>query len=308
MAGKRRILCRASILFVVLTSIPATGAPVAWRIGAESGLVEGEAREVFYSTSPDRYRVSELTWDISQVWIAGVRVEADITGKVSACVRHSIALSRGTGEMTDVDWTERGAPWSDRSCGAARVLDGSVLDVHLAVELVERDALRLRGLLGYRGNEWSWHDWGGTFVYSSPGGFRDMAGRFPPGVGIRYRQSTDMPYIGLDLASDGRDFGFRAEVLYSPLVSGRNSDEHVLRGFSTSGSFSGGFGMLLRAVAEWRMREDLSFVAAAGYEKVDEIEGDNSIYGYEGSSFFVPNGAGLSHEALSATVGVAWRP
>lgn len=295
-------------LLVLLNVVALHGGAVDVAIRPEIGWLNGEAREVVYVFIPARYKISELTWDLSNVPIGGLALDADLNPATSLRVGYRFPLTEGDGDMEDRDWVIYGAAWSDWSLGDARVLDGSILDACLAADLLVRENLRLRGLLGYRSMAWKWEDDGGVFVYSSERGFRDLAGTFPPGVGIRYRQETTIPYIGLSLQVVGNVITWHARLTYSTAARGSSGDEHVLRGFRAEMDFSNGTAYTAALSAEWKIGADLSLTAGVEHESVGELEGDLFIAEATGLQYLIAAGAGLSYDAVSAVLALTWRP
>jgi len=299
----------AVVLLLLIVLVPRLeGAEPGVDIRAGLGILEGEAREVFYAYLPERYKVSELTWDLSQVWLGGVVLDAALSRKMSLELGYWLPVSEGNGDLEDVDWLIYGAGWSDWSRGPVDVVGGSVLDIFLSFDLLQRDSLNLRGLVGLRRTEWEWEDWGGTFIYSSAGGFRDVSGTFPPGVGIRYRQEIEMPYVGLGLRQDGETVTWRAKLAYSPAVTATSVDEHVLRSLRVDADFSNGAAWLLGVSAQWGVAADLVMLVGADYEMVSEFKGEGHVRDGTGAQYMIPDGAGLSYEALSVSAALVWTP
>ena len=87
---------RAVIVVLMLLALPLAAGEEGLRIHAGVGVVEGEAREVLYAFLPVRYKVSELTWDLKQVWTVGLGAEIALAEDVCLEVGARSRQGRGT--------------------------------------------------------------------------------------------------------------------------------------------------------------------------------------------------------------------
>lgn len=83
-------------------------------------------------------------------------------------------------------------------------------DLNIKGWLLNQPDYQLGLMAGYQENRYSFTAKGGSYIYSSEGGFRDETGSFPDGErAIGYKQHFKMPYIGLtgNYRYDSFEFG-----------------------------------------------------------------------------------------------------
>jgi len=294
-------------------------AGVSFSLDATAGLVEGTATEVaFYYPYGRKFKLSELTWDLKDIVMAGVNGSVSYS-RLRLNLGVSKALNAGNGLMVDRDWnysdvqssslkpTDRN--WTDQSRHPDTSLDeGISLDLNLSVLALQAGSFSLRGLAGFRYDAWKWSARGGTYVYSTKYyGSRDLTGAFPAGEQvITYEQQYAIPYLGVGANWTRPAFQVESHLRFSKAVSARDSDEHLLRDVRFEGEFSGGTYLGLGLNATWAFAEHWAATLGVEYTKIPELTGDVSISGKEGSGFF-GGGGGISMNATAVTVGAGYR-
>ncbi len=296
----------------------ATGADLSFGLGASLGVVEGSATELAFSYPFGRkFKLSELTWDLKDVALAGVHGSVGIGRRFRLNLGVWSALSEGNGMMIDRDWAYADSfsvflepdsrNWTHESRHPDTTVDKViVLDQNLSVMALQFGSFSLSGIVGYKHDTWKWSARGGTYIYSTEE-FRDTIGSFPAGERvITYEQKYSIPYVGVGASWDFPAFQLETHLLFSPLVSASDSDLHVLRGVLFEGDFSGGTYVGLGLNAVWLFAEHWSAALGVEYQSIPEITGDVKITGAEGNEFF-GGGGGLSLSAASVTLGAGYR-
>ena len=300
-------------------SLQTTAGGFSFSLGSSVGLVEGTASElVYYYPNGRKFKLSELTWDLKDVVMAGVHGSVGYSRWLRLNLGVWSALNEGNGMMVDRDWAY--APtasaaflepndqnWTHESRHPDTSLDkGTIVDVNLSVLALPAGPFSLRGIVGFKSDTWNWSSRGGTYVYSVEG-FRDTTGAFPAGQQvITYEQQYSIPYIGVGASWAWPAFQLESHLLYSPLVSASDSDYHVLRGVLFEGDFSGGTYVGLGLNATWAFARHWSATLGVEYQSISEITGDVTVSGEEGFGKF-PGGGGVAMSAASFSLGAGYR-
>ena len=120
------------------------------------------------------------------------------------------------GYLTFDSWTH----WSHS--GEARLPKAYQLDFSAAAGAWQIGPVEISGLVGYRFLTLKMNDYGGHYIYSQNGGFRNVIGEFEPGkLGIAYQQWWHTPYLGLSTTYVGESFKLSAEADREPVRDGK---------------------------------------------------------------------------------------
>lgn len=298
----------------------APGAAVSFSLGATVGVVEGSATELaIYYPYGQKFKLSELTWDLKDVVIGGVQGTVGIGRRFRLDFGVWSALSEGTGTMVDRDWNypdgvsaflePNDHNWTDESRHPDTTVDaGVILDQNVSVTALQAGAFSLRGILGFKYDTWKWSSRGGTYTYSREyPGSRDATGNFRSGEEvITYEQKYSIPYLGVGANWAWPAFQVEAHLLYSGWVFASDSDYHVLRDLTFVGDFEGGTYVGLGVKASRAFTPRWSATLGAEYQLIPEITGDVTISGSENTWFFA-EGGGIAMRALAVALGAAYR-
>ena len=299
-------------------SFQTTGALVSFSLGASVGMIEGTASELAFSYPyGKKFKLSELTWDLKDVVMAGLHGSMGIGRRFRLNLGVWSALTEGNGMMVDRDWLY--APsvaaylepndhnWTHESQHPDTSLDkGMIVDTNANVMALQAGPFSLHGILGLKHDTWKWSARGGTYVYSSEG-FRDTTGSFPAGAQvITYEQQYLIPYVGVRANGTWSAFLIESHLLYSPVVSASDSDYHVLRGVLFEGDFAGGTYVGVGLNATWAFTRHWSTTLGVEYQSISEITGEVTVSGEEGYGRF-PGGGGIAVSATSFSLGAGYR-
>jgi outer membrane protease len=294
---------------------------VTFTLGASLGLVDGTAYERVYAPEVREFKVSELKWDITDVVMAGVQGAVDYAGWFRLNLDYRAAVTEGGGEMVDRDWllagSDRDEQWTHESRHPDTTVDsGTAFDVNLDIRAFSAGSFSLRGILGYRFDEWEWSSRGGTYVYTwdaNGDGFitgdeyRAYRGSFPAGqFVISYRQEYRVPYLGLGCEGAWGPVQLQGRLLYSPWVSAEDHDYHALRDMTFDGDFSGGEWFGASLAGRWAFLPRWYAAAGVEYQQYSEVIGDIEAYGAEGTAFLA-DGGGMELETATLQLGAGFR-
>ena len=250
------------------------------RVNAGIGAMYLEGNEKVLSGN---YTVSHLIWQTLTPVLRG-SLAVDFGGGFTASVEGSIA-GFGSSYMEDYDWLKGDdsfANWSHRSQHPDTQLDHYFTGAAaLGYELVHDDSAVIRAHGGIKYTDVQWTAYGGTYVYSSAGGFRDIAGSVPDGVaGITYRQQLPELFLGVD--GEERYGNFRVGGLLRGGVTflGVATDDHYLRipplhfvdSLWMAPTFTAGVDV------GFALGRNVELTLAARYDHIFEQRGDAKIY------------------------------
>jgi plasminogen activator len=263
---------------------------------AKGGMVDGTAREIVYRNSySDTDYLSELTWELKNVAMAGGGLTLRVFDWVTVQGEYLGAVSKGSGTMDDYDWLARGYSWTHWSQSDVDVNKGEIWSVQLGMELYDNKVLSFEGLLGYRKNTWDWSARGGRYIYSVYY-FRDTAGTFSDEGGIDYRQTFDMFYLGGAASLDWNPVLISAYLHYSAGVRATAEDDHLSRGLHYKEDFDRGTYWGAGIQGRYTFPVGIYFEAAVEYQKIEEMRGDVTLSDDYGNSIKENDSVGIENE------------
>jgi outer membrane protease len=283
----------------------------AWSLSVQGGIgiARGEAREVVYDADEagGEFKLSELTWDIKDVVMAGGSVAAQIGPRYQISVGYWLAVTEGNGTMDNYDWLfGPDTEWSDWSLSDVEIHDSYAFDVNVAAEFYRRDRVGLSALLGYRQDQWSWKDQARQFIYSEFD-FRDTQGYLDGEPSITYEQQFRIPYAGVMATLNGAKASAAVYFHYSPFVEAEDFDYHILRETKFESAASGGdyYGTGVRV--GYLLSPDISVALAAEWQIIPEMRGDTTLEDPAGTEF-LEDSAGMANDwmMLSVSLGYAF--
>lgn len=278
-----------------------------------TGMLHNTSKELVYY--PDGQRLSQLDWKTKVAPIIGgsfnMRLNERLSWRIDAWTR----LLSGTNEMHDTDWRARdsGYPyWTDRSVHPDTDLKRAFgFDTRVAYRFATYDSFSLEALAGYRFKKLRWEGRNGSFVYSSfdpadkPGYvyIRDLHGRFQ-GLGIRYAQWWQTPYLGISGKFDIKRVTITTELVGSAWATGRANDTHLFRDYQSSvhGPRTKMVGVSIRA--DYPIYQNWNVFAKFDYEAYDVVKG--TTRGVEKGEY-ITSDAGLANRSKVLDIGVEYR-
>ncbi|MGH1587516.1 omptin family outer membrane protease [Methylobacterium phyllosphaerae] len=214
------------------------------------------------------------------------------------------------GAMEDYDWLKGyNGPksWSDYSQSPnAKPSTMWQADLSAALTFYKDEDTAFYGIGGYRYFTFKSNARGGSYIYSSPSGFRDWQGMFTGGqLGIAYQQEWQTPYLGIGGKIAFGDWTASGELIGSPVSIGMAKDHHAQRYlvFKDTMSPTGMIGF--DAALEYHVTPLISVVGRAEYQNYLEAVGSEKLYsgGVLAAAFPKPS-VGASMETLLLSLGV----
>lgn len=303
----------------------AGGEGASFSLDASVGWLGGTATELAFDyPRGEKFKISELTWDFSEVAVAGVQGSIGFGQRFVASFGAWRALDQGDGMMVDRDWMysyaiEKGyvdaadvtdEDWTHESRHPQTTLDdATLLDLNLAILAWRAGPFSVGGVVGYSADVWQWSARGGTYVYSV-NAFRDRTGEFKGADGrnlrvIDYEQRWGLPYVGVTAAWQGAALQVEGHVLASTLVHATDTDYHVLRDTTFEGEFDGGRFFGFGFAASWNFPPRWRATLAAEYRIIDEITGEVTVIAPEGRAVY-GGGGGVALEAAMVTLAAGY--
>lgn len=248
------------------------------RFGASIGAMYLEGNE---KVLDGNYTVSHLIWQ-STVPVLRGSVAADFGNGLSFKAEGSVA-GFGNSYMEDYDWLKGDDTfenWSHRSQHPDTNLDHYyTAAASVGYELVEDDTATVRAHAGFKYTDVKWTAYGGTYVYSSLAGFRDIAGSIPDGVAaITYRQQFPELFLGVD--GEERYGNIRIGGLLRGGVTFLSvaTDDHWLRNLRFADTLYVAPTITAGVDVGFALGANAELTLAARYDHIFEQRGDTKYY------------------------------
>jgi outer membrane protease len=292
----------------------ATSAPVfagsSLSVEIYGGYLTGTAGEYVYNVPGNGTKLSQLNWQIDNAAILGGRLTYRPFDWLNLRLGGWSVVASGNAQ-DDFDWF-RGYngfdSWTDWShSGVTEIAKAYQIDVSAAARLHQFGSVEISGLAGYRFLTLKMNDFGGHFIYSTNGGFRNDVGTFDPNeLGIAYQQWWHTPYLGVGAIYSGEKFKLTAELIGSPLVMARDKDHHNSRNLVFKERFTPSWMLGATLAVEYALSAQVALTARADYQRYFEARGGTDILnGESGRLERLPKpAAGGDFDALALTMGL----
>ncbi len=274
---------------------------------------DGQGDEYVYAGAnniglPSDYKLSELNWDISSLWMVGGVFSLRLGELIRFNAGLWLGVTDGDGVLNDYDWLNYStADWSDHSQSDTDIDAAYNIDINGSFQFMEIGPCQLHAVLGYKEDYWEWSAYGGTFLYSTDGGFRNTSGTFKNTEIINYNQTFDIPYGGIKLTTDSARLHASAYFYYSPSVTADDEDHHILRDLHYTESFDGGDYYAFGAEGIFDLSDTLYIACSLDFQDIPEFTGDMTMKNGSGDvELHTYNSAGIGNSltTLSASIGI----
>lgn len=209
-----------------LLTIDNSTIPISFRASAE--YLWGKSDEYVFDADTGQ-KISHLEWDLKDIVMLGGVFSTGISDWIQLNVGGWGAVSDGSGRIVDRDW-EGGNPseWSDRSEGPCSLDHGYIIDSNIAFPVEVFKYVTISPMIGFKYDNWKWHDRGGIGVYSGDG-WRDTVINFGDKTGLVYEQWFYAPYLGVNVGGNYEDFFVNAYFKGTPWAWSEDEDHHLER-------------------------------------------------------------------------------
>ncbi len=260
------------------------------------GYLSGDAEEIVYAN--DGRRLSHLDWRLDDVVMLNTKLAFRPIDWVTLRASSAFAIS-GESTMDDYDWLVPGQEWTHWSHHEhTDVKHAHQIELSGEVNVIKYRGLELGMLAGYKWDRYNWDSRGGSYIYSSDTGFRDLTGAFPAGeLGISYTQDLSVPFLGLAAGFTWDRLSVHTSVVGSNRVKASGKDTHHLRDLLFEDNFHHGRYVAVEAEIAYAVTDNLSIVGTYDYQEFSKVEGTALVYDQttaQVSTGYGPSASGLS--------------
>lgn len=282
--------------------------PVQFSLSAGAGYLTGESKEIVYEPAEGNRKLSELTWEIDNLFMIGIGAQLKVRDRLTVNFDGWFKAFDGEGTMDDYDWQVAGLDWTDWSHHEdTDVTDGSIFDINAEFAFFRSESVAFNAIAGYKRDNFGWSASGGDYVYTQ-NGFRDTSGSFAEGLQvIGYEQTFSSLYLGMGIAANFSRFELASRIIYSPIVQGEATDNHYLRNLVTYDDIEDGDMIAFDISGNFLINKNLSVLVAYSYQDYDTTQGDSEYHFQdEGLVVFFPDGAGMSQTSSLFSVSLQY--
>jgi plasminogen activator len=268
-------------------------------IRVQTGYMTGTANEIVYADSDSDNLLSQLIWEIDELFMVGFG--ASVQHKWFAF--HADAWFKATdgeGTMDDYDWLSGGPGWShwshheDTTVSEAWIID---LNCELMIPQLSTGSFVTSAIIGYKYENYEWQARGGSYIYSSNPGWRDLIGTIPAGqLSITYSQTWGAPYIGFGLRGSFGKFELSGRAIGTTYAKVNTHDTHHLRGMNTVAEMNDGKMYSLGLTGGYHFTGHLALNISYLKTQYDTLRGDSTYTGSDGTSTTFSNNGGADLE------------
>ena len=227
------------------------------------------------------YTLSHLIWQSVTPVLRG-SISVDVGGGFNVRAEGSVAAF-GRSYMEDYDWQKGDNTfdnWSHRSQHPDTNLDHFYTGgASLGYEIVKDDTAVVRAHGGFKYTDVKWSAYGGSYVYSSNGGFRDVSGSIADGTpGISYRQQFPELFLGIDGEERYGDVRVGGLLRGGMTFLSVSTDDHWLRNLRfvdtlrIAPTFTAGMDV------GYALGRNAELTISARYDHIFEARGDTQYY------------------------------
>lgn len=195
---------------------------------------------------------------------------------------HIDAAIGGSSNMTDYDWQAHDYTfdnWTDRSISPNTTLNWYLSgDLAIGRDLPISDMLRINVNGGLKYTDIMWTAVGGTYLYSTGGGFRNTPGTLPNVPGIDYRMRLPVPFLGID--ADVKDGAWTLDTTTRAGLTAYayDIDNHYLRSLKFLDQLSWSQDYSFNAKLGYDFGDHFGAFLEGSYERMFAVHGDTDVY------------------------------
>jgi omptin len=274
-------------------------------LAGDLGLMNIDAGEFVYDGED---RLSQLDWESRGVVVFSVEAEAELKSDYLLKANFGAGMD-GDSTMTDYDWLDAGtSDWTDRSLHPDTRLEHYVngsLELHKRMWGDDDTDLHLGA--GFKYTDLKWGAYGGSYVFSSAGGFRDVVGSFDEDERvISYRMQVPVTYASISATQEIGQLTLVGNLKAGLSLGIDGTDDHWMRDLRFYDRMHAAPMIGLDVTASYAMAENFSLHLGGAFEKIFEAGGDTETVDYAQGTVSGPeSGAGASFRSMSFTFGVS---
>lgn len=247
-----------------------------WSVKLESEVLNGEGLETLYWTDYDGRKVSELNWDLQDIYMGGISVEGKPRDDWKVKLRALTNLNKESGIMVDSDWTSVNPSLKTHRTESLLDLKRAIdFEALVSYTFFEDDRISFDATVGYQYLNFDWEAFGATGLYSTVSLFDTFVSISPSIPVIRYQQSYHIPFLGLGMQVPFNDqWKLTSCWKFSPLVYGYNKDEHLLRDIETTSHPIGDWYSKFDLGVHYQIDDQYSASFVFAHKYIHEMRGD----------------------------------
>lgn len=250
------------------------------------GMASISADERVYAATTGEENLSLLQWR-STAPIASLDAKARF-GDAWTLRGHVDAAIAGDSNMTDYDWLGGDYTfdnWTDRSISPNTTLNWYLSgDIAVGRDLPINDGLRLNVNGGIKYTDIKWTAVGGSYLYSTGGGFRNTPGTLPNVPGIDYRMQLPTPFLGIDADLKDGPWTLDTSARAGMTAYASDTDNHYLRDLRFVDQLSWSQDYSVNAKLGYNFGDHLGAFLEGSYEKMFSVHGDTDVYDTTGAT------------------------
>lgn len=167
--------------------------------------------------------------------------------------------------------------------------------------------LTFNAILGYKSDDWKWEATGGAYIYNAYFS-NTYTGYFDEVPVVSYEHDLKVPYVGLSVNVNNRNFGCNTYFLYSKWAEVEATDTHHLRDLVIRQHFDDGDYWSAGINFKWNINDAWTIFGGYQKEHLKQIRGTTEWIDYSsGTTTWLPGHPGISHENDSATIGASFQ-
>jgi len=288
-------------------------------IDTDIGYISGISREIVYPnfSSINPY-LSELIWELNNIFIAGGHFSINIFNAFSLNGGIWTGINSQTGEMNDYDWFYYNlSHWTHKSNHSIFLNNSLFYDINSTINLINYNDFYFSLILGFKQNYISWKDKPNSFIYTTTNqnstyieGISELnnyEGLFYIDTSITYRVLYSIPYFGFSLKYLFYPFQTNYIFAYTFLTTAEDQDYHIQRKLYFLDSFTNCQTLLSGFNVKFYLNKYLFFNISSLIQFIFESRGDTAIYD-DAKNFLnqYKNGAGIQYFTFSilSSIGV----
>lgn len=259
-------------------------------------------------------KVSQLIWE-SDIPVLTSASKITFDNDFTLAGNLAVGLT-GNSYMRDYDWMATPASgynsdaWSHRSVHPdTQLVRYWTADLALGrnFQLDETFVVNLHG--GFKYTNMKWSAYGGSYIYSYWGGFRNVVGDFRDGQrGISYEQTYPVTFLGAEAATKLDNWSLSVQVRGGLACRADDEDHHWMRNLRFVEKFENTPFFSVGARAGYAVSERVSLFFAGNFEQYFHRTGDTELYNMKtGQEAFFPDSAGMKFRSFSVSGGLKYQ-
>lgn len=248
-------------------------------ISIAAGRQSMVANEILHN-SIENHTNSKLIWDTKSLSMIGLSGALHFKEKYTLNLSYWFSATKGNSKMTDYDWendSDRASDWTHRSIHShTDVSKATSLDINAEFKAYTLSTIAISPILGYRQDSARRKAYGGNFIYSEDGGFRNSIATLPNNIlGGAYKQTWKSPYIGLKADTQlSNDITLHSKIIYSPSSKVETLDNHYLRDIVGTSKHDKTRMYAINLGIDYKLTELLGIKVNYMYQKFNTATGD----------------------------------